>query len=179
MNVTVACLLLKPEQRKIGDGNKSKVKRQGNESFLMCDSEVVTLWVIIRRGKGQGKAILNISTPLSFDTKRNMHIRYVQTVASGSENKVEGLKQQQVPVGWDTGALGCALGSAFPWESLGWLQRWTGPAAEERTQFSSSKACLSVASGWEERTGSRRGRVPERRVCQKDVAGSGAAGLCC
>ena len=108
-----------------------------------------------------------------------MHIHYVQNVTSGSENNMEGLKQQQVPVGWDTGVLDCALGLAFLGESLGWLQRWMGPAAVERSQSPSSKSRPSVAGGQEERMGSRRGRVPERRVCQKDLAGSGAAGLCC
>lgn len=60
----------------------------------------------------------------------------------------------------------------FLGESLGWLQRWMGPAVVGRRQFSSSKGCLSVAGGWEERMGSRRGRVPERRVCQKDLSGT-------
>lgn len=143
----------------------------------MCELAVV--WVILRKGKGQGRAILNILPPLCFDTKRNVHLHYVQNVASGRENNMEGQEQQQVPVGWNTGALGCASGSAFLWESLGWPQLWTGPAAVEKRQFSSSKASPSVAGGQEERTGSRRGRVPERRVCQKDLAGSGAAGLRC
>lgn len=153
-----------------------------NESFLMCDSVVVTLvtvWVIIRSGKGQGRTILNILPPLSFDTKRNAHIHYVQNVASSSENNMEGLKQQQVPVGQDTRPLGCTLGSAFLGESLGRLQCCTGPAAVERRQFSSLKAHPTIAGGREERTGSRRGWVPKRRVCQKDLAGSGAAGLRC
>lgn len=39
--------------------------------------------------------------------------------------------------------------------SLGWLQRRT---VVQRRQFSSSKACLSVAGSQEERMGSRRGR---------------------
>lgn len=97
--------------------------------FLTCDSEVVTLvtlWVIIRRGKGQGTTVLNMHPsflpPLSFDAKRNVHIGMVQNVASGSENSMKGLKQQQVPVGQDREVLGCAPGSAFLGESLVWLQ---------------------------------------------------------
>lgn len=93
--------------------------------FLTCDSEVVTLvtlWVIIRRGKGQGTTVLNMHPsflpPLSFDAKRNVHIGIVQNVASGSENSMKGLKQQQVPVGQDREVLGCAPGSAFLGKSL-------------------------------------------------------------
>lgn len=71
---------------------------------------------------------------------------------------MEGLKQQQVSVGWDTGLLGCALGSAFLGESLGWLQRWRGPAAVERRQFSSSKT---------QRLG-REGRVPGGAECPRE-----------
>lgn len=63
----------------------------------------------------------------------------MQNVASGRESHMEGLKQQQVSVGWDMGLSGCGLGSAFLGESLGWLQHWRRPAAVERRQFPSSK----------------------------------------
>lgn len=154
--------------------------------FLMCDSEVVTLLtvrVIIRRGKGQGSTILNIHPllPLAFIFWCKKKCAHPCCAKSGfwQRKQHERAETAAGPCRTGQGGIGLCMGSAFLGESLVWLQCWTGLAVVERRQISSSKARPSIAGAREERMGSRRGWVPERRVCQKDVAGSGAAGLCC
>lgn len=127
-----------------------KGSRNGAELTHNKSSEVVTLVTVchFQEVKRTGQSNIEHTPLLAFDSKRNMHIHCVQNMALGTESNMEGPKKHQEPVRHNTGALGCASGSAFLGESLIWLQCWTGPAVVERRQFSSLKACLSVAGSW-------------------------------
>lgn len=154
--------------------------------FLMCDSEVVTLvtvWVIIRRGKGQSRTILNIHPLLPpvfiFWCKKKCAHPCCAKCGFWQWKQHERAKTAAGPCRTGQGGTGLCSGLSLPWGKPRLAAVLDGAGSVERRQISSSKARPSIAGAREERMGSRRGWVPERRVCQKDVAGSGAAGLCC
>lgn len=138
--------------------------------FLMRDSEVVklvTVWVIIRRGKGQGRTILNmpplLSLPLYFDAKRNVHICIVQNVASGMKT-VERAGTAAGPCRTEQGGTGLCSGLNLPWGKLclAAVLDGAGSGGKEANFFIQSPSDHCRCLGREEGMSAREEGVPKR-----------------
>lgn len=90
--------------------------------FLMCDSEVVklvTVWVIIRRGKGQGRTILNMHPLLPpafiFWCRKERAHPYCAKCGFWQWKQHERAETAAGPCRTEQGGIGLYSGLSLPW----------------------------------------------------------------
>lgn len=143
--------------------------------FLMCDSEVatlVTVWVIIRRRKGQGRSILNMHPllPLAFIfwcKKLCVHSRCAKC-GSWQWKQHKRAETAAGPCGTGQGGIRLCSGLSLPWgkSHLASVLDGAGSGGKEANFFIQSPSehcwCLGREDGFQEGMSAQEEGVPKR-----------------